>query len=89
MSVIGYRVLDWYCLMIASEVKCGNLNKFFTVACSPTVSIEIIILLFLLQLCQGKPECGRQTLTELLIRPVQRIPSILLLLRGMAGILNT
>jgi len=35
------------------------------------------------QLCQNKPECGRQTLTELLIRPVQRLPSIMLLLRGM------
>ncbi|XP_071034057.1 protein ECT2 [Parasteatoda tepidariorum] len=29
---------------------------------------------------QSKPECGRQTLQELLIRPVQRLPSIILLL---------
>jgi hypothetical protein len=29
---------------------------------------------------QSKPECGRQTLVELLIRPVQRLPSTLLLL---------
>ncbi|XP_033759920.1 protein ECT2-like isoform X1 [Pecten maximus] len=33
-----------------------------------------------LKVCQSKPECGRQTLTELLIRPVQRLPSISLLL---------
>ncbi|XP_045200186.2 protein ECT2-like isoform X2 [Mercenaria mercenaria] len=33
-----------------------------------------------LKVCQTKPECGRQTLTELLIRPVQRLPSITLLL---------
>ncbi|KAL4219754.1 Protein T2 [Mactra antiquata] len=33
-----------------------------------------------LKVCQTKPECGRQTLTELLIRPVQRLPSTTLLL---------
>nr|XP_018899636.1 PREDICTED: protein ECT2-like isoform X2 [Bemisia tabaci] len=33
-----------------------------------------------LKVCQTKPECGRQTLVELLIRPVQRLPSISLLL---------
>ncbi|XP_022098002.1 protein ECT2-like [Acanthaster planci] len=33
-----------------------------------------------LKICQSKPECGRQTLTELLIRPVQRLPSMILLL---------
>ena len=36
-----------------------------------------------LKVCQSKPECGRQTLQELLIRPVQRLPSILLLLKGL------
>ncbi|XP_054708607.1 protein ECT2-like [Uloborus diversus] len=30
--------------------------------------------------CLCRPECGRQTLQELLIRPVQRLPSIILLL---------
>lgn len=35
-----------------------------------------------LQVCQSKPECGRQSLTELLIRPVQRLPSVSLLLGG-------
>ncbi|ESN93890.1 hypothetical protein HELRODRAFT_193914 [Helobdella robusta] len=34
-----------------------------------------------LKLCQDKPECGRQSLVELMIRPVQRLPSVLLLLR--------
>ncbi len=34
-----------------------------------------------LKVCQSKPECGRQSLTELLIRPVQRLPSVMLLLR--------
>uniref|UniRef100_A0A8D0ANC2 Epithelial cell transforming 2 n=1 Tax=Sander lucioperca TaxID=283035 RepID=A0A8D0ANC2_SANLU len=29
---------------------------------------------------EAKPECGRQTLVELLIRPVQRLPSVALLL---------
>ena len=33
-----------------------------------------------LKICLGKPECGRQTLAELLIRPVQRLPSMNLLL---------
>jgi hypothetical protein len=33
-----------------------------------------------LKLNQSKPECGRQTLQELMIRPVQRLPSISLLL---------
>ncbi|XP_043926707.1 protein ECT2 [Protopterus annectens] len=33
-----------------------------------------------LKIAQSKPECGRQTLVELLIRPVQRLPSVVLLL---------
>uniref|UniRef100_A0A673ITA3 Epithelial cell transforming 2 n=1 Tax=Sinocyclocheilus rhinocerous TaxID=307959 RepID=A0A673ITA3_9TELE len=33
-----------------------------------------------LKINQAKPECGRQTLGELLIRPVQRLPSVALLL---------
>lgn len=33
-----------------------------------------------LKLRQSKPECGRQSLQDLLIRPVQRLPSIYLLL---------
>ncbi|XP_076392827.1 epithelial cell transforming 2 pebble isoform X10 [Megachile rotundata] len=33
-----------------------------------------------LKVCQTKPECGRQSLKELLIKPVQRLPSISLLL---------
>lgn len=33
-----------------------------------------------LKINQSKPECGRQTLQELMIRPVQRLPSISLLL---------
>ncbi|XP_072246314.1 protein ECT2 isoform X2 [Leuresthes tenuis] len=33
-----------------------------------------------LKINQAKPECGRQTLEELLIRPVQRLPSVALLL---------
>ena len=36
-----------------------------------------------LKVCQTKPECGRQSLKELLIKPVQRLPSISLLLNGM------
>lgn len=35
-----------------------------------------------LKLGLSKPECGRQSLKELLIKPVQRLPSILLLLNG-------
>ncbi|OAD47055.1 Protein ECT2 [Eufriesea mexicana] len=30
-----------------------------------------------LKVCQTKPECGRQSLKELLIKPVQRLPNIL------------
>uniref|UniRef100_A0A915J2I7 DH domain-containing protein n=1 Tax=Romanomermis culicivorax TaxID=13658 RepID=A0A915J2I7_ROMCU len=33
-----------------------------------------------LKVCQSKPECQRQSLQELLIRPVQRLPSVILLL---------
>lgn len=33
-----------------------------------------------LKVCQSKPECRRQTLAELMIRPVQRLPSVILLL---------
>ncbi|NXX89000.1 ECT2 protein, partial [Centropus bengalensis] len=33
-----------------------------------------------LKINQAKPECGRQSLAELLIRPVQRLPSVVLLL---------
>lgn len=33
-----------------------------------------------LKICQAKPECGRQFLQDLMIRPVQRLPSISLLL---------
>ncbi|XP_071084886.1 protein ECT2-like isoform X1 [Haliotis cracherodii] len=33
-----------------------------------------------LKVCLTRPECGRQTLQELLIRPVQRLPSVILLL---------
>lgn len=33
-----------------------------------------------LKVCLTKPECGRQSLQELLIRPVQRLPSMILLL---------
>ncbi|XP_014677396.1 PREDICTED: protein ECT2-like [Priapulus caudatus] len=36
-----------------------------------------------LKICQSKPECGRQSLMELLIRPVQRLPSIILLLNDL------
>lgn len=35
-----------------------------------------------LKISQSKPECGRQTLQDLLIRPVQRLPSMTLLLTG-------
>lgn len=35
-----------------------------------------------LKACQTRPECGRQSLQELMIRPVQRLPSISLLLGG-------
>lgn len=34
-----------------------------------------------LKRCQTKPECGRQTLAELLIRPIQRLGSMILLLK--------
>ena len=35
-----------------------------------------------LKINQAKPECGRQTLAELFICPVQRLPRIILLLQG-------
>ncbi|KAM4041459.1 protein ECT2 isoform 2-T2 [Anomaloglossus baeobatrachus] len=36
-----------------------------------------------LKINQSKPECGRQTLVELMIRPVQRLPSVALLLNDL------
>ncbi|KAK2711685.1 hypothetical protein QYM36_012707, partial [Artemia franciscana] len=36
-----------------------------------------------LKIGQGKPECGRQSLEELMIRPIQRLPSITLLLNDL------
>lgn len=42
-----------------------------------------------LKACQTKPECGRQALQDLLIRPVQRLPSITLLLNGNIFFSNT
>ncbi|XP_068137144.1 protein ECT2 isoform X2 [Hyperolius riggenbachi] len=36
-----------------------------------------------LKINQSKPECGRQTLVELLIRPVQRLPSVALLINDL------
>ncbi len=35
-----------------------------------------------LKICQTKPECGRQSLEDLLITPVQRLPRVNLLLLG-------
>jgi hypothetical protein len=35
-----------------------------------------------LKIAQSKPECSRQSFQELLIRPVQRLPSMSLLLNG-------
>lgn len=35
-----------------------------------------------LKINQAKPECGRQSFQDLMIRPVQRLPSISLLLNG-------
>ncbi|XP_023573575.1 protein ECT2 [Octodon degus] len=39
--------------------------------------------IFLKYINQAKPECGRQSLVELLIRPVQRLPSVALLLNDL------
>lgn len=36
-----------------------------------------------LKKCQSRPECKRQSLAELLIRPVQRLPSVILLLNDL------
>jgi len=49
---------------------------------SSTHNVTVVSWFTCVQLCQSKPECGRQMLTELLIRPVQRLPSIMLLLKG-------
>lgn len=35
-----------------------------------------------LKINQAKPECGRQSLQDLMIRPVQRLPSMSLLISG-------
>ena len=36
-----------------------------------------------LKVCQSRPECGRQSLTDLMVRPVQRLPSVSLLLNDL------
>lgn len=50
--------------------------------CGEKVKIISFLLFFCSQINQAKPECGRQSLAELLIRPVQRLPSVALLLNG-------
>ena len=37
----------------------------------------------MLILCTGKPECGKQSLAELIIRPVQRLPSTALIISNL------
>ena len=61
-----YRRCTSYCVLY------GDLRK------------TCIILVYCIteQVCLSKPECGRQTLQELFIRPVQRLPSVILLLGG-------
>ena len=46
------------------------------------VIVDLLFICFTSQACLSRPECGRQKLDELLIRPVQRLPSMNLLLSG-------
>ena len=52
------------------------------------IDCSFVGLFFFYQACLSRPECGRQTLAELLIRPVQRLPSMNLLLSGKQNWLN-
>ncbi len=58
-----------------------NLSSIFELVCVNVVYLHLFSG-FVIQINQAKPECGRQTLAELLIRPVQRLPSVALLLNG-------
>lgn len=41
-----------------------------------------------LRRCQSRKETGRNSILELMIRPVQRLPSMMLILQGEAFLLN-
>ena len=79
------QIAVWLCKCVTPfcvhcECVCPN--------CSVTVQV-CDTLLCALQVCLSKPECGRQTLQELLIRPVQRLPSIILLLGGQSQVVQS
>uniref|UniRef100_A0A8C5QQX6 Epithelial cell transforming 2 n=1 Tax=Leptobrachium leishanense TaxID=445787 RepID=A0A8C5QQX6_9ANUR len=65
-------------LDVHTKIK-SDLEKLI-VEWAETKSIGDVILTYI---NQAKPECGRQTLVELLIRPVQRLPSVALLLNDL------
>lgn len=78
------------CLACLVNVSSSVRNQCSDVLMNPGVLCSILRCNFFLisipslslQINQAKPECGRQTLVELLIRPVQRLPSVALLLNG-------
>ena len=55
-------------------------HAFFTTAKTREVDKRNPRFHAFLKKCERRPECSRQSLTELMIRPVQRLPSISLLL---------
>jgi len=54
---------------------------------SPDIYAHLLLFCsFVVQSNESRPECVRQTLAELLISPVQRLPRIILLLKGVCEI---
>lgn len=68
-KTIFLLVCDFWVFLCVEKKKSSSKNYFLSPLSFPQIN-------------QAKPECGRQSLAELLIRPVQRLPSVALLLNG-------
>lgn len=74
-SIVSLRVLEQQGYSLCYQASFGH-------AADGLHAAQTYVFPHFVQINQSKPECGRQTLVELLIRPVQRLPSVALLLNG-------
>lgn len=74
-SIVSLRVLEQQGYSLCYQASFGH-------AVDSLHAAQTYVFPHFVQINQSKPECGRQTLVELLIRPVQRLPSVALLLNG-------
>ena len=68
-------------MVLECDKKYPRFHAFLKVISCFTVVIALLTNC-MLQKCESKIECKRETLAQLLIRPVQRLPSMQLLLKG-------